>query len=125
MENAMGIATIFGPFLIIMGIWMLCYQANVKKVITSVKSTPGLMYVMGIINTLIGLTVLSNFNMWTPSLTFLVTLFGWVIFLRGLLVFFAPQMLFTKGVTSPGYLKIKGLVLVVWGFGLCWIALGM
>ncbi len=121
----MGVATIFGPFLMILGIWMLCYQANVKKVITSVKSTPGLMYVMGIINTLIGLAVLSTFNMWMPNLTILVTLFGWVIFLRGLLVFFAPQMLFSKTVTSPGYLKIKGVVFVVWGFGLSWIALGM
>lgn len=125
MQNAMGMASIFGPFLVIVGIWMLFYHANMMKVITSVKTTPGVMYMMGVVNVLIGLTVLNQFNMWAWGLSLLVTIFGWVVLIRGLLGFFMPQFLVHKKVTAESYLKIKGIVVLVWGFGMCWLAFWM
>lgn len=125
MQNAMGMASIFGPFLVIVGIWMLFYHANMMKVITSVKTTPGVMYMMGVVNVLIGLTVLNQFNMWAWGLSLLVTIFGLVVLIRGLLGFFMPQFLVHKKVTAESYLKIKGIVVLVWGFGMCWLAFWM
>jgi hypothetical protein len=123
--NAMGIASVFGPFLLIMGLWMVFYHENMMKVISSIKNTPGVMYVMGIINLLIGLSVLSSFNMWMWGPTLLVTLFGWVVLIRGLLAFFMPQFLVTKPLTDHNYLRVKGIVVLVWGFCMCWFAFWM
>lgn len=122
MQNAMWLASIFGPLLVIIGIWMLFYRDNMMKVCTSVKNSPGVMYVMGIINLLIGLTVLSEFNMWNWGLPLLVTLFGWAMLIRGLMVFFMPQLLFEHTMHSKQALKIKGVIVFLWGFGMCWLA---
>jgi hypothetical protein len=121
----MWLASIFGPFLVIAGIWMLFYHSNMMKVVSSVKNTPGIMYVLGVLNLLIGLAILSQFNVWTWGLSLLVTLFGWILLIHGLLFFFMPQVLVKKGLTSSSYLKIKGIVILVWGFGLCWLAFWM
>jgi len=125
MQNAIGIASVFGPFLMILGIWMLFYHDNMMKVCTSAKNTPGVLYLTGVINLLIGLAVLSHFNMWGWGLPLLVTLFGWFMVLRGLMVFFLPQLLIRKTLSKPKTLTIKGIIFLVWGFGMCWLAYWM
>ncbi|MBS0604730.1 MAG: hypothetical protein JSS60_06810 [Verrucomicrobia bacterium] len=95
------------------------------KVCTSVKNTPGVMYMMGVVNLLIGLTVLSQFNMWAWQLSLLVTIFGWVVLIRGLMAFFVPQFLVKKTMSKAQTLKIKGIIVLVWGFGMCWLAFWM
>ncbi len=125
MQNAMWLASIFGPFLMICGIWMLFYRSNVMKVITSAKNTPGVVYVLGVINLLIGLTILSQFNVWMWELPLLVTLLGWVLLIRGLLYYFMPHVLFHKCMTSANCHVVKGIVSLVWGFCLCWLAFWM
>jgi hypothetical protein len=125
MQSAMWLASIFGPFLMILGIWMLFYHANMMKVITSIKGTPGVMYVLGMWNLLIGLTILSQFNMWMWGLSLLVTILGWVMLIRGLMYYFMPHYILSKKMTTGNCLKVKGIVLLIWGFGLCWLAFWM
>ena len=121
MQSAMWLASIFGPFLMIMGIWMLFYRENMMKVCTSVKNTPGIMYMMGVLNLLVGLTVISEFNEWAWNLPVLVTLFGWVVLIRGVMAFFVPHFLCKKTMEAQT-LQIKSLIVLVWGFGMCWLA---
>lgn len=126
MQNAMTMASIFGPFLVVMGLWVLFYKANMMKVMTSLKTTPGLLYIMGVINLIVGLGVLSQFCVWNMGgFSALVTLFGWVVLIRGLLAFFMPQVLMNKKVTNSSYVKVKGVVVLVWGFLMCWLAFWM
>jgi len=125
MQNAMWLASIFGPLLMIIGIWMLFYHDNMAKVCTSCKNTPAVQYLMGFINLLIGLTILSQYNGWAWDLPLLVTLLGWVMLVRGLMALFVPQLLMKLSMSDPGWLKIKGIIPLIWGFGLCWLAFWM
>ncbi|MBI2810783.1 MAG: hypothetical protein HYX67_08155 [Candidatus Melainabacteria bacterium] len=125
MQNAMMMAAIFGPLLMIKGIWMLFYHGNMVKVCSSMKSTPGLFYVWGVINMIVGLTVINQFSMWTMTLSVLVTLFGWVALLRGVAALFLPQMLVKCTMSDPNWMKVKGIIPLVWGFGMCWFAFWM
>lgn len=124
MQNAMWLASIFGPLLIILGVWMLFYHDNMVKICASVKNTPSAMYLMAIINMLIGLTILNQFNMWMMGLSILVTLLGWVTLIRGIMALFVPHA-FMKWSHDPSWMKVKGIVPLVWGFGLCWLAFWM
>lgn len=124
MQNAMWLASIFGPFLMILGIWMLFYHDNMVKICASLKNTTCCLYVIAIINILIGLTVISQFNDWTMGLSILVTLFGWFILIRGLMGLFVPQVLM-KWAHDASWMKVKGIIPLVWGFGLCWFAFWM
>jgi hypothetical protein len=125
MQNAMWLASIFGPLLMILGIWMLFYHENMVKVCTSCKNTPSVQYLMGIINMLIGLTILSQWNLWAWNLPLLVTLLGWVTLIRGVMALFLPHLLMKLATHDPGWLKIKGIIPLIWGFGLCWLAFWM
>ena len=125
MQNAMWLASIFGPFLMIMGLWMLFYHDNMMKVIGAVKNNAAIFYLMSIGNLLVGLVVLSEFNEWVWGLSLLVTIFGWFIFIRGLLALFVPHLLVKIALTDPGWIRVKGIVPLAWGFGLCWFAFWM
>lgn len=122
MQNAIGFASIFGPFLIIMGLWMLFYYDNMMKMITSAKNTPAVFCVTGVISLLVGLTVITNFNMWSWSLAVLVTIYGWWMVLKGFMTFFLPQMLIKCTMSNTKWLKVKGIIPLVWGLGMCWLA---
>ena len=125
MQNAMWLASIFGPLLMIIGIWMLFYHENMVKVCTSCKNTPSVQYLWGVINMLIGLTILSQYNWWAWNLPLLITLLGWVTLIRGVMALFVPQLLMKFVMNEPGWVKIKGIIPLVWGFGLCWLAFWM
>jgi hypothetical protein len=122
MQNALWIASIFGPLLAIIGLWMLLYGENLMKVITSVKNTPGVFYVNGIMNLIIGLAVLSQYNLWTWNPAILVTILGWVMILRGVFVLYAPQLVIQCTMTHPSVIKVMGIIPFIWGLALCWLA---
>jgi len=122
MENAMWLGSIFGPLLLIMGIWILSYAQNVVKILASVKNSPAAFWMTGFVNLLVGLTIISLYNYWMANLAFLVTLLGWVMFLRGLLVFFFPKVVFMTLDTRVKTVRLWGLLPLIWGFGLCWLS---
>lgn len=125
MQHAMCLASILGPFLFIQGAWILFYHSNVAKVIASMKSTSGAMYILGVLNLLVGITILSLYHEWTWSFALLVTLLGWALFLRGLVIHFIPQVFMRKKTMSANALKIRGVIVLVWGFALSWFAFWM
>lgn len=121
MENPMWMASIFGPFLIIVSLWILFYRENTIKFMSSCKNTPGVFCLWGIMNLLIGLTVLSIYNLWVWDLSLLVTLFGWLQLIRGLLVLFLPQAVI-KMSTHKTWMSVGGVISLIWGICLSWLA---
>lgn len=123
MDNSMWLASIFGPFLAIMGLWRLMHSDNLNKVITSFKTTPGLFYLMSAITLLIGLVVLNYYRSWHMSIPIILTLYGWLMVVRGVVGFFIPQALY-KVMSHRTFLKAWGIVPLVAGLLLCWHAWG-
>lgn len=122
MATPVGLAAIFGPILLIIGVWTLLYQENVKKMSESIKKTPAILYIGGVINLIIGLTVINISPQWELQLTVLVTLFGWFCFLRGLVIFFLPNLMTKVSKAQTNTFVFFGLLSVVWGLALCWLA---
>ena len=126
MQNAaLWLASIFGPLLVILGLWKLLYSDVFVKVLNSVKSSHGLMYYSSVIYLWIGFTVLSQYDMWDMNALVLVTLLGWVMVVRGILGLFVPQMLFDCYTKHHGFTKVCGLIPLVWGVVLCWVGFFM
>ncbi len=121
MEHVMCLASIFGPFLAIVGLWMLLYADSLVKVWTALKNSPALVYLISIITLLLGIIIVKTYNVWTWDAYFLVTLLGWIFVLRGLFGLFVPQLLI-KLTMKPAAAKIQGIIPFVWGLALCWLA---
>lgn len=124
MLSAVQLASIFGPILVIMGIWTLLYQDNVKKVAESFRKTPAIFYLGGVINLIVGLTIITSFNDWKMEVQILVTLLGWLMFLRGLVIFFLPNAIMKMSKMQENAYVFFGLVSIVWGLALGWFAFG-
>lgn len=121
MLTHMAIASIFGPVLVISGIWTLLYQENVKKVAESLRKTPVQLYTAGILNLIVGLTLINSFNVWSFNLDILVTILGWIIFIRGLVIYFLPNAVLKMSKVQESAYVLFGLISIVWGLALCWI----
>ncbi len=122
MSNAIWIATVFGPLLFILGLWMLILTPNLIKILVSVKNSLAAFWLMGFINLLLGLFIVSLYNKWVLNGTILVTFLGWALIIRGLLILFIPKLLLISKVKNYRFIKSVGFIPLVWGLGLCWIA---
>lgn len=118
----MWLASIFGPFMTIVGLWMLLYVDNLMKVWTAIKNSPAAFYYGSAANFLIGLTILSQYDMWSWDAFVLVTLLGWVMVIRGIMGLFLPQLLLKIMMSNPSFTKVMGVIPLIWGLALCWLA---
>lgn len=124
MQNAMWLASIFGPFMTIVGLWMLLYADNLMKVWNAIKSSAASLYFVGAVNLLIGLTILSQYDMWSWDTHVLVTILGWYSVIRGVMALFVPQ-LYIQIMSNTNFMKIMGIIPLVWGLALSWLAFFM
>ena len=122
---AMWLASIFGPLLVIIGLWKLLYADAFTKVLNSMKNSHGLMYFTSVIYLWVGFTVLSQYDVWEMDALVLVTLLGWAMIVRGILGLFVPQMLHDMYTGHKGFTRVCGLIPLVWGVLLCWIGFFM
>lgn len=125
MQNAVWLAGIFGPMMVILGLWMLLYADNLMKVWTAIKGSPAMFYLISIVNLLIGLTILNQYDVWSSDAFVLVTLLGWVQVIRGVMGLFVPQLLIKLTMSNVSFMKGMGLIPFIWGLALCWLAFFM
>ncbi len=124
MASSMALASIFGPILVITGLWTLLYKDSLKKVLDSLKKTPALLYFVSVINILIGMVFVTSFNYWYWNVEVLVTILGWFFLARGLLVLYFPKSLDKMIKMYANAPVFSSLVSIAWGLVLSWFALG-
>lgn len=122
MQNAVWLSSIFGPLLFILGLWMLMFTNNLMKIIASIKNSLAAFWLIGFVNLLLGLTIVSLYDMWVWNLTLLITILGWFMILRGIATFFIPKSLVIMTMTNYHWLKSMGFIPLIWGVLLCWLA---
>ncbi len=122
MQNAaMWLASILGPFMTIIGLWMLLYYDQLIKVLSGIKNSPALFYLSSVYNLLIGFTILSQYDLWGWNALVLVTLLGWAMVVRGVMGLFVPQLLMDFFMGKPQFTKIMGIIPLIWGLFLSWV----
>lgn len=121
MAAAIHLARIFGPLLLIIGIWCLFYRHKVMQAAKGFTTTPTTMYLFGIVNLLVGLTIVTMFNHWVWDLTLLVTLLGWFLLVRGVCALYWPEAVIKSQLCSDGCITVWGIIWIVWGFFLTWL----
>lgn len=125
MQNVMWLASVFGPLMVINGLWMLFYHENMTKILTSIKNTPAIFHCNAMVNLLLGLAIVSQFNVWSMTLSIFVTLLGWCLILRGVMALFVPQVLMKVMMGKAANVKTWAVITFVWGLLLCRFAFWM
>lgn len=125
MQNAVWLASIFGPFMTILGLWMLLYSDNLIKIWSGIRNSPAIFYMGCLFHFLVGLVMLSQYDLWTGDGYVLVTLLGWALVLRGVLGLYAPQFMIKLMLSNNSFTKVMGIIPLVWGLALSWLAFFM
>jgi hypothetical protein len=82
---------LLGLYTLITGLWLLADKQEAVSTIPDILGNRPLMIILAIIALIVGLAIVLGHNIWSGgALTILVTLIGWISFLRGLLFLFLP-----------------------------------
>lgn len=121
MDHAAMLSRIFGPFFLIIGLWVFFRGDEVKKIWASMRSIPALVFFGGIINLLIGFSILSLHSTWSLQLAVLLTMIGWLQVIRGIVILFAPQRFLDLAVASEKHWSKLLFIPIVVGICLSYV----
>lgn len=118
MENALKIAEIAGPVLLLMGLSVLLHAKAWQGLYDKWQKDHLALFPLMLLLPILGLIMIGMYNVWEWNVWILVTLLGWILFIKGVVYFLLPGSAL-KGVLGLG----KNLGLLYFG-GLVWAVIG-
>lgn len=125
MERSRFIAKLIGPICIAGGAGMLLNTAVFRAMFERGLHDHLLIYIAGLLALTSGLAVLALHNKWECNWTVIITLFGWVATIGGIVRMVAPQLIERIGeriIAHPNFFIIDGWVAVLLGVLLSYFA---
>jgi hypothetical protein len=134
MNTSRSLARLMGPILLVIGIGMafglMMEGAGYSNVLKEFIANRALIFLTGVLALLAGVAIVNVHNMWVPDWRVIVTVLGWLLVLRGimLLVFPLTVQVFgdrvatsEAGVTAGAALTfVLGAILCVMGYEHMW-----
>lgn len=105
---------IVGLYLLISTISILIQQKYYKKVFDELLKHPAFITIYAIIDLIIGLIIIISHNIWISNWPLIITLLGWLIFLKGIFLFLFPQVTYNCIKKSKIKYKIDLLDWIKW-----------
>ena len=84
------IAQLFGLYMALIGGVMLLRREAMLQIMTDIVDQRPLIFILAMLRGLIGLAIVLAHNIWSGPLTIIVTLIGWITFVRGVALLLLP-----------------------------------
>ncbi len=134
MNTSRSLARLIGPILLVIGIGMafglMMEGAGYSSVLREFIANRALIFLTGILTLLAGVAIINAHNVWVPDWRVIVTVLGWLLVLRGimLLVFpltvqvFGDRVAMSQaGITAGAALTfVLGAILCIMGYEHMW-----
>lgn len=111
MELSIFLAKVMGLYLVITMLAFLFNRSQLEGLIKSLLDNTFLMVFGGVMALIVGLLVVVSHNVWTADWRVLITIFGWLSVVKGLVRLFAPSHLPKWVLTNS-----KLLTFLIWVF---------
>lgn len=92
-------ARVIGPFLSIIAIIVAVRMPNIGPLVASFFDSPMLVWMTGAMLLLGGVFIIANHQYWSSASAIVISLFGWFLALRGVVLLAAPQLI-QRGVAA-------------------------
>jgi len=118
MTSSTYLALLFGTYIVAVSIPMIWSQKRLVEMMEDFIDNPPLIFLTGVLVLIGGISVIYFHNIWTADWRSLITLFGWVAAIEGVLLIIipAPLIRFAKSILT------KSPLISVLGFA--YLALG-
>jgi hypothetical protein len=85
------LAELVGFSFVIIALAMLADSKNIKRVFEIAEDETKAFF-HGVLSTVAGIAILLGHNIWVKDWTVIVTIFGWLMFIKGVMFLFMPDM---------------------------------
>ena len=117
MDITLLVAKVLGIYLVVGGLFLIFRGKTIPHLLKDFFDHPAVMYLTGIIWIFLSSMYLIQYNTWDGTWRTLVTLFAWLVMLKGLAYVFMPRVL-----SEISIRKFRGL----WGvYGLIALVVGL
>jgi uncharacterized protein YjeT (DUF2065 family) len=109
---------ILGLFYLAMGLGMLADPRFYKEMINKMIDNEAVFFVTGLLIFIMGYFLVAYHNIWIGGWTIIITIFGWLTLLEGLMMIVIPEKsikLYNFIKVSKGQLSIYGVIVFVLG----------
>ena len=93
MEHSVFLARLLGLYCIVIAVGVLLNLKTYQKVMEDFIKNTALLYIGGVLALLFGLAVVLFHNIWIASWPVLITIFGWIGVIKGILIIVLPNTL--------------------------------
>jgi hypothetical protein len=123
MQTSIFLARLIGPLLLIVGAGMLFNPGVFRTMASEVIRSVTLVYLFGLVDLAVGLAIVLTHNVWLVSWRVLITLLGWIVFIRGAVRVLIPETLMGFAADKIGkkpFVPVAGVVTALIGLVLCY-----
>jgi len=122
MDISLVVAKILGVYLVVSGLFLIFRGKTLPHLLQDFFGHPAIVYLTGAILIFLSTLLLIQNNIWDGTWRTIITVFGWLIFLKGVAYLFIPKML-QKMVSKKflGALNLYGLIAIVIGLYLFYL----
>lgn len=123
MQLSLFLAKILGLFIVIVSISLFCHRNVLKSYAVEASKNIPLIYFTGVVALLLGLMLVISHNIWEWNYRGVITLFGWLILIKGLIRLFWPEALqkIVKKAFDSWWMKIIMILFFLAGIYLTYI----
>jgi hypothetical protein len=124
METSYLLARVIGPYLMIAGIGLFISRKQYLELVDEFPQNKALTIAIGAISLMAGLLMLQFHNIWTANWPILITVFGWIVTLKGATALLFPNALLGMSKTyrnNDRLLNINTAITILFGAALCYM----
>ncbi|MCF7851804.1 MAG: hypothetical protein K9M07_01020 [Simkaniaceae bacterium] len=84
-------AKVFGPCIVFFGLFQVFYREHALKVAKNFQGSHGAYWLEAIVSMIFGLAIINGANDWSTGWYAMIPIYGWLSFLKGVLLLFLPN----------------------------------
>ena len=112
MNSSILLARLIGPYIIVIGASLMLNQKIFRQIMEDFPKNPSLVFITGLLTFVAGLATVLFHNIWVANWRVIITIFGWLVLIKGVLLVVFPAALIK---TTKIYSENFKLVLIPWG----------
>ena len=126
MTTSIFLAKVIGLYYIIISVAFIAREERLKRIILDMINVPSVMLLSGFVALIMGILLIVSHNIWVADWRVIITIVGWMAFLKGISIILFPQIL---GDISTEWMKnkfayyatfllvfIMGFILIYYGY---------
>ncbi|MBU0760042.1 MAG: hypothetical protein KKA34_06810 [Candidatus Omnitrophica bacterium] len=112
MDSSILLARLIGPYIIVIGTSLILNKKIFRQIMEDFPKNPSLVFIAGLLTFVAGLASVLFHNVWVGDWRLIITIFGWLVLVKGVLLVLLPGTLVKATKIYSDNLK---LVLIPWG----------